>query len=159
MHCDTATGGYPLNMVEGGVDKDGTIIYIGRAFHEGCMLPGELTKQQLESIFQVYRHILAKIMPDKNAAYVSKDGLEHPKSEFEVLRTGELVWDWADSGTVPDGGIVAGRTDEGELLYVGRAFHEGSHTPGRVQISHGCIYIPFGGKEIMLHQYEVLCLR
>lgn len=32
----------------------------------------------------------------------------------------------------------------------------GSLTPGKVHKSHGCLYIPFNGKETSLRSYEVL---
>lgn len=39
----------------------------------------------------------------------------------------------------------------------GRAYHEGSLTIGKVQISHGALYIPFGGEEKAIHSdVEVL---
>lgn len=52
-------------MVTGGRDCDGSTIYVGRAFHDGDMLP-------------------AKVIPDKGVAYVCHGGEEHPKDEFEV---------------------------------------------------------------------------
>lgn len=32
----------------------------------------------------------------------------------------------------------------------GRAYHEGSLTVGKVQISHGLLYIPFDGREVAI---------
>lgn len=58
----------PENAVVGGRDSDGSTIYVGRAYHEGDMLP-------------------AKVIPDKNVAYVCHNGEEHPKDEFEVNNT------------------------------------------------------------------------
>lgn len=135
-----AAGPYPDNMVRGGVDADGTVIYIGRAFHEGDMIP-------------------AKVMPDKNAAYVCHGGEEHSKEDFEVLRSGNFVWEFAAGGSLPEGAVSCGQTADGELLYVGRALYQGSQTPGKIQVSHGCLYIPFGGEEIAVTEYEVLCLK
>lgn len=39
-------------MVRAGIDVDNEVIYVGRAFHEGDMLP-------------------AKVIPSKNAAFIS----------------------------------------------------------------------------------------
>ena len=127
-------------MVRGGVDSDGTVIYIGRAFHEGDMIP-------------------AKVMPDKQAAFICYGGEEHQKDDFEVLRTGSFVWEFAVSGTVPEGAVPCGQTSDGEKLYVGRALYQGTQTPGKVQVSHGCLYIPFQGEEVSLPEYEVLVLK
>lgn len=53
--------------------------------------------------------------------------------------------------------LTAGVTADGEPLYVGRVNHEGSLTVGKVQISHGALYIPFGGSEVPIHsEIEVL---
>lgn len=41
VHC-TSDGPFPPNMVRGGIDRDGTPIFIGRAFHEGDMIPGKI---------------------------------------------------------------------------------------------------------------------
>lgn len=105
-------------MVRGGIDSDGTVIYIGRAFHEGDMIP-------------------AKVMPDKNECYVAHGGLEHAKEDFEILRSGDFVWEFATSGAVPDGAVSCGQTADGEKLYIGRALYQGTQTPGKVQVTHG----------------------
>lgn len=127
-------------MVRGGVDADGAVIYIGRAFHEGDMLP-------------------AKVIPDKNVAYICYGGEEHLKEDFEVLRSGDFVWEFATSGTIPEGAVKCGQTSDGEPLYVGRALYQGTQTPGKIQVSHGCLYIPFNGEEVSITEYEVLCLK
>lgn len=55
----------PPTAVEGGRDIDGSTIYVGRAFHEGDMIP-------------------AKVIPDRNIAYIAYNGEEHPKTSYEV---------------------------------------------------------------------------
>lgn len=54
------------NAVEAGHDSDGDPIYVGRALHCGELLP-------------------AKVIPNKQLAYVSASGLEHQKQDVEVL--------------------------------------------------------------------------
>lgn len=61
----SAHQGIPPAGVYAGNDQDGSPIYIGRAFHEGDQLP-------------------AKVIPSKQAAYVSHNGVEIYKSNFEV---------------------------------------------------------------------------
>lgn len=58
----------PQGAVVGGRDIDGTQIYVGRALHDGDMIP-------------------AKVIPEKDVAYVAHGGQEHAKHSFEV-RTG-----------------------------------------------------------------------
>lgn len=139
QHC-TSEGPFPVNLVRAGVDCDGCKIYVGRAFHEGDMIP-------------------AKVIPEKNLATVSYGGEEVQKDDFEVLRQGEFVWEFCANGSIPDDAIVVGQTLDGEKLYMGRALYQGSQTPGKVQPSHGCLYIPFNGEEVPLGEYEVLCIK
>lgn len=56
----------PVNAVPAGHDTDGDPIYVGRASHNGELLP-------------------AKVIPNKQTAYVSASGLEHHKQDAEVL--------------------------------------------------------------------------
>ena len=65
--------------IRAGTDADGSPIYAGRAFHEGDMVP-------------------AKVIPDKNIAYVCYGGEEIPKDSYEVLRNGNFVWEFATAG-------------------------------------------------------------
>lgn len=66
----SAHQGIPPAGVYAGNDQDGSPIYIGRAFHEGDQLP-------------------AKVIPSKQAAYVSHNGVEIYKSHFEVSLAGD----------------------------------------------------------------------
>uniref|UniRef100_A0A182FHR1 Uncharacterized protein n=1 Tax=Anopheles albimanus TaxID=7167 RepID=A0A182FHR1_ANOAL len=127
QYCNI-NGPFPHNMVRAGIDTDGDVIYVGRAFHEGDMIP-------------------AKVIPTKNLAYICYGGEEILKEDFEVLRYGAFVWEFATAGSVPDTAVKIGMTADGEPLYMGRAIHNGSQTPGKVQPSHGCCYIPFDGEE------------
>ncbi|KAM7342289.1 uncharacterized protein ACRADG_009754 [Cochliomyia hominivorax] len=129
------------NIVPGtivaGHDCDGDPIYVGRAYHDGDLLP-------------------AKVVPNKGCAYVSYGGQEHTKYDFELLAGYGYGWVPDSNGSVPAGAVVCGRTSEGEPLYIGRGHWSGSLTPGKIHPSHGCLYIPFGGQEIRIHDYEVL---
>lgn len=60
--------GLPFDAIKAGVDKDGGNIYLGRAIHNGETLP-------------------AKIVPNHRCAYVSWDGKEHRKDQYEVCIT------------------------------------------------------------------------
>ncbi|XP_015117986.1 natterin-3 [Diachasma alloeum] len=129
--------GVPHNAVQGGRDIDGSTIYVGRAYHNGDVIP-------------------AKVIPDKQVAYVSHGGEEHSKSEFEILVQGEFAWEFASNGVIPPDAVVGGQTTEGEPLYVGRVIHNGAQTVGKIQASHGCLYIPYDGEELSFRDYEVL---
>ncbi|XP_053617747.1 uncharacterized protein LOC128679486 isoform X2 [Plodia interpunctella] len=65
---------------------------------------------------------------------------------------------WADSagGQVPPGAVIGGQDASGEPLYVARAVHEGATVPGKLVASHGCAYVPWGGREHGKPEYQVL---
>lgn len=65
-----ANGSIPQGAVHAGKDCDGTILYAGRATHEGDILPG-------------------KVSPSHGAALVAYGGSEHHKSEYEVSNSEE----------------------------------------------------------------------
>lgn len=137
----TADTPFPYDKaVRAGRDADGSTLYVGRAFHEGDMLP-------------------AKVSPSLNIAYVSYGGAEIELFEYEILRTGDFVWEFATNGEIPEGAVEIGRTIDGEKLYAGRAIHSGTQTNGKVQASHGCLYIPFQGEEVSITEYEVLVMK
>ncbi|KRT80670.1 hypothetical protein AMK59_5193, partial [Oryctes borbonicus] len=99
--CDANTGVYSTS-VHGGIDQDGTQIYVGRAFHAGDWIP-------------------AKVIPEKNVAYVAYDGKEIAVYQYQVLCEQRFDWQPCSGGNVPPHAVVGGRTADGELLYVGRA--------------------------------------
>lgn len=126
----------PFRAVVAGVDVDGATLYVGRAHHEGELLPAKVTHDR---------------------AYVPHGGREHMKFDYEVLCEGNHSWVPSGAGApVPYNAVAAGNTGDGEPLYIGRGWHAGSQMPGKVHCSHGCLYVPFGGEEISVHEYEVL---
>ncbi|XP_055859193.1 uncharacterized protein LOC129921409 isoform X2 [Episyrphus balteatus] len=127
----------PANAVYAGHDTDSATIYVGRAFHNGDLLP-------------------AKVIPNKSCAYICHGGCEIVKDHFEVLTGFGYRWVPAADGFVPPGAVEGGRTVQGEPLFIGRANYCGSLTPGKIQKSHGCLYIPFAGQERRVVSYEVL---
>ncbi|XP_055371659.1 uncharacterized protein LOC129605757 isoform X2 [Condylostylus longicornis] len=127
----------PANAIHAGHDSDGDQIYVGRAYHDGDLLP-------------------AKVIFNKNCAYVCHGGNEHVKHQFEILCGTSYRWLPASNGHVPPNSVEGGRTSNGEQLYIGRGHHCGSLTPGKIHPSHQCLYIPYGGQEIRLSSYEVL---
>ncbi|KAL1505518.1 hypothetical protein ABEB36_005066 [Hypothenemus hampei] len=134
-----ARGFVPTTALLGGHDIDGANIYVGRAFHEGDWLP-------------------AKVIPDKQVAYVAYNGSEHAKDHFQVLCEQRFDWVPASGGQVPPGAVEGGRAD-GETLYIGRVHHDGAITVGKVHPSHGVCYVPFDGREVPHEAYEILVLR
>lgn len=129
----------PAHAVKVGIDQDGSEIFLGRVNHNGDVVP-------------------AKVIPSKSAAYIPWGGKEVLVSFVEILREVQYIWKPSANGQVPHNAVPFGTTSSGEALFAGRCTHEGSLTPGKVQPSHGCIYIPFNGSEVAIKQYEVLCM-
>lgn len=127
----------PANAVVAGHDADGSPIYVGRAFYEGDNIP-------------------VKICPAHQAAYLAYGGREVPVTNYEVLIGLGFTWVSSGGGQVPGSAVATGTQSDGEPLYVGRAHFQGSLTPGKVQASHSCLYLPFGGVEHSVADYEVL---
>lgn len=136
MHTTTRNT-IPPHAVVGGRDTDGAQIYVGRASHEGDLIP-------------------CKVIPSKQVAYISHNGAEIAKPSFEILVGSDVSWNRERNGKVPSGAFAAGRTSTGETLYIGRVEHNRSITIGKVHQTHGCLYIPYGGQELSFKEYEVL---
>jgi len=65
-------------------------------------------------------------------------------------------WVAAGSGSVPPRAFVGGE-DNGEPLYVARCQFQGCLIPGKLVPSHGTAYVPWGGAENAVSNYEILC--
>lgn len=62
--CEASGGIVPPGAVEGGKDDDESL-YVGRAYHEGALLPG-------------------KVKPGHAVCYVAWGGGEHGKTDYQV---------------------------------------------------------------------------
>ncbi|XP_076234198.1 uncharacterized protein LOC143179071 isoform X2 [Calliopsis andreniformis] len=133
--CDASGGMVPPAAVEGG--KDDETLYVGRAYHEGALLPG-------------------KVKPGHSVCYVAWGGGEHGKTDYQVLCGCNPIWVPTSGNNIPPNAIPGGETEDGEALYVGRVQHEGTVTIGKVQPSHSVCYIPFGGAEVAFPEYEIM---
>lgn len=69
---------------------------------------------------------------------------------------GSACWVPASSGQVPPRAFPGGE-DNGEAVYVIRSNFQGALIPGKLVASHGQGYVPWGGSENGVPQYEVLC--
>lgn len=98
----------------------------------------------------------AKVIPCKQACYISYDGKVITNSNFEYLVGCGFQWVACSNGHIPEGAVVGGNDPSGEVLYVGRANHLGSLQPGKIHSTHKCLYIAYGTEEIPFKQYEVL---
>ncbi|XP_021200426.2 uncharacterized protein LOC110383836 [Helicoverpa armigera] len=78
------------------------------------------------------------------------------KPLMKPVTDGELYWVQVDAETpFPDAAYIGGY--EKENLYIIRAKHRGSLTPGKFVSSEGVGYIPWGGDANEKNSFEVLC--
>lgn len=54
--------------------------------------------------------------------------------KFQILTSSGVAWQSGKDGQVPPEAIVVGRTQDGENLFMGRTFHDGTMTPGKVRL-------------------------
>lgn len=76
---------------------------------------------------------------------------------YEVLCSSATtgVWVPTEGDNIPEGALKGGFSETGEILYVGRAEHEGRMIPGKVAPSHQVCYVPYDGNEIAYSKYEI----
>lgn len=116
---------------------DGSPLYVGRAYHAGYL-------------------IAAKVSPSKGVACVAYYGKEYRKYYYDVLVGEGYHWVPDNYGHVPPKAVSSGPQNSGETTYIGRAKYMNSLVIGKIHQSHGCLYIPFAGKEVSIRNYEVL---
>lgn len=132
-----ASGGdVPPGAFRAGREADGSPLYVIRAPYQGGLCPGKLSTAT-------------------GRAYIPFGGREIGVDSYEVY-TGTGRWVRARDGYAPPGAVRGGKEADGSSLYLARGRWEGSLTPGKLSERNRTAYIPYGGKEIQLPEYEVL---
>ncbi|PXF45300.1 hypothetical protein BWQ96_04941 [Gracilariopsis chorda] len=129
-------GSVPDSSVIGGKTKSGEPEFVGRAEHEGIMVPGKMIKSHGGVLFPY-------------------GGKEVGATTYEVL-VYPFAWKEASRGDVPEGAIQGGEEKNGNKVYVARAEIGGELTPGKMVKEAGGAFIPWGGEENSFFTYEVL---
>jgi hypothetical protein len=137
----TTTGSYiPEGAIRAGYEADGRPLFIARANMEGIWTPGKCGFH----------------LPGAHIPYGMKEQIIN---QYEVLvhpanSQGFYEWQRSSHGNVPPN---AYRTDH--ETYVGRAHVSGGLVPGKIATGHPhrCAYVGFGGNEVSIKDYEVLC--
>lgn len=57
---------------------------------------------------------------------------------------------------IPKNAVIGGRLKNNEVQYIGRSFHNGSLTPGRVSASNKDLSLPWGCIENIKSDFEIL---
>lgn len=132
----SSSGEIPPNAFVGGEDN-GEPLFVARGNFNNSQVPG-------------------KLLASHGCCYVPWGGEENRLCDYEVLCDFNGDWVECSGSIIPTDAFPAGESEDGEPLYVGRVFHEGSLSIGKVQQSHGVCYIPYGGKEIAFPDYQIL---
>jgi len=133
-----SNGTHAKFAVHAGIDS-GKKLYVARAHHEGGVIPGKL-------------HI------GHSHVYIPFGGKEVSKQQYEVLIAppGSLSWIDGEGANIPYNAVEGGRDPNGEPYYIGRVYHQGTVTVGKVQRSHSTCYVAHAGKEHGYRNYEIL---
>ena len=112
-------------------------------------------------------------------AYIPYGSVEHQVKDYEVLTTDDpqaFHWVRDKNGNVPQAAVPGGH-DRKETLFIGRTCTklsnsrtwdgqqisirdvDGAKRLGKIHCSHGCLYVPYNGKEYIFPKYEVLCFK
>jgi len=131
-----------INAYEGGYDRLGAKLYIGRSLlAQGC-------------------HV-GKVRCDIGTCYVPFEGNENTFNQFQVLSVPygvNVQWVPASNGNVPPNAVEGGFNEDRSKTFVGRIQHDGAHCPGEVVPADGKLYIAHEGEEMEFENYDVLVL-
>lgn len=94
------------------------MIPIFRALHNNCYYPAKIISSQR-----------------KKTCSFAHNGIEIEKKRFEVLSGGH-EWIQSPNGRIPGRATYAGRNEEDQKMYIGRAKHDGYYIPGTVNITY-----------------------
>ncbi|KAJ2402483.1 hypothetical protein GGI23_000681 [Coemansia sp. RSA 2559] len=137
-------GHIPPNAVQGGIEKDGTPLFVARAIYKGGLHPGK-AGQHLEN----------------GGCNIGFGHKEVAVSEYQVLCGDASRLRWVrQEGPLNIQGFVpypAGHEETGEPLYIAKSLYEGSQQLGKCapHIKKGMSF-PYGHKEKTTDNYMVL---
>lgn len=157
---------YRENSIPRGALKGGRIgdevIYIGRAMHNSALTPGSYQAPKATTSINSYlmsNWFLGSVVSSENTLYLAWGFEAHTKTDFEILVGGSSCnWVVSKSGYIPVNAFIAGFTEHGESLFIGRQKHGEKLLVGKIHPSYKTCYIPdIGGtKELEFSDYEVL---
>lgn len=81
---------------------------------------------------------------------------EREREMAATVSSDSLVWLPSCDGETVEDAIVAGKADDGAELHIARAHVGDEIATGKLHIGHDCCYIPYGGAEEKVAEYEVL---
>ncbi|XP_049873920.1 uncharacterized protein LOC126372285 [Pectinophora gossypiella] len=101
------------------------------------------------------KYITFDVMREHNPVHWKFDlAPMRPRLPYKHISAGKLTWIEAGD-QLPDGALIGGY--ENETLYIVRAPHRLSLTPGKFVPSEGVAYVSWGGEANPKSEFEVLC--
>jgi hypothetical protein len=131
----TVVNGVTPSALRGGHEANGSVLYIARVKHGNGVHMG-------------------KARANSREAFIPFGGKELVLSNYEVF-TGTGQWVKASANNFPANAIQGGYEADGAKLYIVRAVIDGGYHPGKAR-KNGDGFIPFGGVERIVKDYEVL---
>lgn len=132
-----------LRATSAGMSENGEPLFIGRVEHEGAWLYG-------------------KVQRSHGVCYVPYQGKETAFKEYQVFvadlpsRSDSHYWFPNEGDELPENAFAGGSTEGGQL-YVGRAKHRGSLTPGSISTTTKRCHLAWGSDEHQKPNFDVLC--
>ncbi|XP_053695794.1 uncharacterized protein LOC128743274 [Sabethes cyaneus] len=134
-----------LNASFAGISENGEPLFIGLVQHEGKLICG-------------------KVQRSHGVCYIGYKGREMGFSEYQVFvcnTPGPLDYHYwymseEDNNHIPEGATVGGSDNNGSL-FIGRAAHRGSSTPGFISPMTQRCHIAWGSLEHRKNRFEFLC--
>ncbi|KAF5389477.1 hypothetical protein D9757_004348 [Collybiopsis confluens] len=134
----------PANAIVVGPEHD-WMLWICRAYIDGTLQIGKAS-----NVFQ-------------KGAVIGYEGKEHQIDTYEILVGDMHGLQWVDASghlNVENLGlrpVEGGRDKDGSPLYIAEAPHNGATHPGVASPKLDGALIPYGGKQVQVHNYRILC--
>jgi hypothetical protein len=117
-----------------------------------------LTRDQLCGLLEDLRRQDATVAITVTASHYEEyveTTVEQERSDLHHARRSSPKWETWTGGRLPSGAVCGGE-DQGGLLYVARASHQGGVVPGKFHVKYKTGYISWGGEEHEKSGCEVL---
>jgi len=100
---------------------------------------------------------IGKLNPEYGTGYLAYAGREvEIKSGMEIF-TGSGIWIQATANQIPFGAIPGGTGENGSPIFIIRAAVAGGIHPGQLNAQTHRAVVSYGGKELLVREFEVLC--
>lgn len=138
----SASGATPQYAWRAGADSSGQPFYLCRAHYQGSLTPGN-------------------IRPGFGGCHISYDGDEKNINHYQVFlltHSSYGYWQWVKYN-LPAHSWRVGDDTNGQPLYVCRARYADGLVIGKTWRGLNACYIPYGGREGSVRDYQVFLLR